>query len=503
MIISYNESTTTIKNTVFEISDTNSDYRILLDGITNMDNVSIISKNENVNYPGSLFRIYGTLNIKDCNFSANVSETLESQNKVTIENSTIINSGIRSSGTIDIDNSTINSNSTALNTSGTANIKNNSVLTSNTGDTVINSGTLNVLDGSRIVSNDSAGIILNGNGILTLGEMGGTPDVDNPYIEGLTYGVSRTTQTSTFNFYDGRIVGGSGPNAIAGGVTNVESEHELEDIIDQDTNKHNEYLVHSASYVAVAKVANYTFTSAGTISPSKALQNAVNFAIGDGTNVDDVDLLTSVDLVNDGEIITASMPVTINLYGNTINQSPDYYLDSNITLNNGNGLGGNISKLLGDVFDISDNPKNIIIYELSDGSSLDTSKTYKLYRDGKLISLEKEELGRYRYKGNDENLTSIKGRLYLDNLYKGDYKLESSDNKSIEFSIDSDGHITGNVTENNKQSGSSSAIANAEAELILTIQTGNERHYYFLLIIPIILVLGILIIINKNRKREI
>ena len=118
--------------------------------------------------------------------------------------------------------------------------------------------------------------------------------------------------TKEFNFYDGLIVGQTGPNAVFGGVSSVESEYETESVqvTDPDTQitKYYEYLVHSASYVAVAKVGNYTFTASGSISPSNALQNAINFAIGDGTNVNDVDLLTNVDLVNDQESITASMP---------------------------------------------------------------------------------------------------------------------------------------------------------------------------------------------------
>ena len=140
---------------------------------------------------------------------------------------------------------------------------------------------------------------------------------------------------------------------------------------------------------------------------------------------------------------------------------------------------------------------------MSDGSKLDTSKTYTLYRDSKVIGLEKEELGRYRYKGNNEDLTPIKGRLYLDNLNKGSYKLVSSDNKSIEFSIDSDGNISGNVTEApiNKAIGTE---AISTAELILQIQTGVTKHYYLLLIIPMILItLIMMILVRKNRKREI
>ena len=270
-------------------------------------------------------------------------------------------------------------------------------------------------------------------------------------------------------------------------------------IIDDEASK----TLVSASSIAVAKVGNYSFASNNSISSSMALQNAINFAIGDGSNVKNVELLANVDLVLDEECIDASMPVTINLGGFTINQSSTYYLSPNITLNS-NNLGANLSKLLGDVFDISNKPKDIIIYELSDGSNLDTTKTYKLYRDGELVGLEKEELGKYRYKGDDENLTPIKGRLYLDNLNKGSYRLVSSDNKSIEFSIDESGNISGNVTENTRNSNSTETISVSEAEVILTIQTGVKKHYYILFIIPIVLITILLMfIVRKNRKREI
>ena len=270
-------------------------------------------------------------------------------------------------------------------------------------------------------------------------------------------------------------------------------------ITDPDTGitKYNEYLVVSSSVVEIARVGIYSFASNDEISPSQALQNAINHAIGDGSNVQAVDLVTDVDLINDEYSLTASMPVTINLNGHDITYDSTYTIGSNITLN-GNNLGGNLSKLLGDVFDVNSNPKNILVYELSDGSKLDTSKIYTLYRDGKVVGLEKRELGRYSYKGNNEELTAVRGRLYLNNLNKGSYKLVSNDNKSIEFSIDSDGNISGNVTDVKEDSSSNTSIS--EAELILQIQTGITRHYYLLLIIPIILIIITLMIIIRKRK---
>jgi hypothetical protein len=135
---------------------------------------------------------------------------------------------------------------------------------------------------------------------------------------------------------------------------------------------------------------------------------------------------------------------------------------------------------------------------------LDSLNTYILYKDGEKVGLEKEELGRYRYKGNNEELIPIKGRLYLNNLNKGSYRLVSNDNKSIEFSIDEDGNISGNVTESTASGSETKAKAISTAELILTIQTGIERHYYLLLIIPIILIIiSLVVVIRKNKEREI
>ncbi len=501
--------TLNVKDTTFEITTTENhfDNFKIYSGYSTFDHVTIIGRNSG-SYRGALLYAFGITTIKN-NSTINVDLNLNSivnGSTLNIENS-IINNNIYNEGTLNIDSSDVTFANVAIsNTNGhTVNIKNGSNITS-TGNNAINtSGTVNVTDASSIVSNNGIAINLIDSATLNLGEIGGTPDTDYPYISGTTFGIYRNTQSTSFNFYDGLVIGKSGPNAISGGVTSVESGYETRNEIeinpnDQDDKTYKEYLVVSATSIAVAKVGTYSFASVGDISPSKALQNAVNFAIGDGSNVRDIDLLTNIDLVTDQASITASMPVTINLSGYTITGDSTYKLSSNITLNTNNNLGANVSKLLSDVFDISSKPKNIVIYELSDGSKLDTSNTYKLYKDGKLISLEKEELGRYKYKGNSVNLTPIKGRLYIDNLYNGSYKLESSDNKTIEFSIDNDGIIKGNVAEN--VNNSSQSISDSSAELILNIQTGVSKHYYLLVLIPILLV-TLLLIITKNKRREI
>ena len=509
----YSGSVLNMKNVTIEITDKDTgsgiQNRMYFVGSSTLDNVTITERNNGL-YDAELVTIYGTSIIKNSSISYRNSTNYAIVNNgdLTFKNTTISSlSFLRNNNKVTFDEVTATTSGYVINNQGTATIENNSSVTSTENVAINNNGTVNVKDTSSIISQNGPAIYLYENGIVNIGEIGGEPSILTPYIEGTTFGINKTSQTSSLNFYDGLIVGKTGPNAISGGVTNVEGGYETENIIetnpeDQNDKTYKEYLVLSASSVAVAKVGTYTFTSNSEINASKALQNAINFAIGDGSNVKNVDLITNVDLTADEVNITASEPVTINLNGFIITENANYKLSSNITQNSNNNLGASISKVFADIFDITNKPKDIIIYELSDGSSLDTSKTYKLYKDGKLVSLEKEELGKYKYKGNNEKLTPIKGRLYLDNLYNGSYRLVSSDNKSIEFSIDEDGNISGNVTENVNDSNSTSAISNSQAELILSIQTGVFKIYYLIFIIPILIVTVILILLNRKKKEK-
>ena len=480
-----------------------------------LDNVSITGGNHtnNSDLPIHSIRVTGTTEIKNSNLSF-ITETTSISNSgnLTIKNTPMnLDKPISNSGTLTIDNSTLTTSSNALSSSGTINLINNTTVTASEGNAIETSGTLNVNSTTRIIATSTdplygKGINITG-GTTNVGEIGGVPDVEDPYIEGTTYGVS-ISSGAKFHFYDGLIVGKKDPDAIFGEIKSVEGGYMPRDdeSTDPDTGvvTHYEYLVVNASSVAIARVGTIKFTTNSWTNSGQALQDAVEHAIGDGTNVQVVDLIANVDLVNDEVSVTATEPVTINANGFNINQNGTYKLSSNITLNTGGSVGGSVSKLLGDVFDINNNPKDILVYEMSDGSKLDTSKTYTLYRDGKVVGLEKEELGKYRYKGDNEKLTSVRGRLYLDNLNKGSYKLVSSDNKYIEFSIDDGGNISGNVTESTASSSETKAEAISTAELILQIQTGIERHYYLLLIIPLILIIiSLIVIIRKNKEREI
>ena len=465
----------------------------------------------NSSYPINLIDVQGNTLIKNSSIDVYAQTGVISNNStLTIKNTPVsVDKTISNSGTLNIDSSNITSSVSGISNSGTFNLINGSTITANVDGISTSSGTVNIQNGTSVMATNGSGISISG-GTLNLGEIGGTPDSTTPYIQGSTYGVYRSSQSSRFNFYDGLVVGKMAPNAVYGGVSSFEGGYEPTNIIETnpdnpDDKTYKEYLVVSATSVAIAKVGESKFTTNSQTSAGQALQTAIDHATVNPDNIKDVELLAHVNLVTDEVIVTSQYPVTINYNGFEIDEDTNYYLGSNIYKNrNNNNLGSNVSKLLSDVFDISNITKDIIIYEMNDGSNLDTTKIYKLYKDNNIISLKKEELGKYKYKGNTEKLIPIKGRLYIDNLSKGSYRLESSDNKYIEFSIDEDGNISGNIAENSKDSSSTSALSNSEAELILNIQTGITKTYYFLLIMPIVLIIILLIILlRKNRKREI
>ena len=499
----------TIKNVVIDVThyggwDVSGEVRMAI-GQADIDNLTV-SMRDNSCQHGALLYVRGDTTIKNSSISTCLTSdayySIYNASNLSIENTTISgNRSIGNDGTIVFDSTdVINSNVAIVNgNAGKIDINNNSSIHSTSGNAINNYGTLNVNDTAEIIATSGSGVNLLNNGIINVGEIGGVPSQSSPYIEGSTFGIYRNGQSQSINFYDGLVVGQTGPNAIYGGVTNVEAGYETEDIVvdDNGVQKHNEYLVVSASSVGIAKVGNYTFAAVGSISSSDALQNAINFATS-GNTVRDVDLIANVDLVNDEVNIISPLPVTINMNGFGINYNSTYYLSPNITLNT-NSIGGNISRIIADIFDLSYNPVDVIIYEMSDGEKLDATETYTLYKDGELVKLSKEELGKYSYKGNNKDLVPIKGRLYINNLSKGSYRLESSDNRYIEFSIDDDGHLSGNVAENTNNSSSTESIAKSEAELILTIQTGIKKYYYWLAILPILVVLFIFMKKSKNR----
>ena len=203
------------------------------------------------------------------------------------------------------------------------------------------------------------------------------------------------------------------------------------------------------------------------------------------------------------------------------NVRPVIFLNEDVSINGGNGsfdypftiissdldtssqnnepsVGGSLYKLLADSLDVNIKEKNILVYEMEDNTELDTTKTYKLYKNNELVKFDENELGSYNYGGDNATLRPIKGRLYLNGLGVGNYKLVSSDNKELEFGINYSGKIFGNVREYTKED-NSNGVKTSIAKLIIKNPLNILKIVFFILLVIIILLLMIRI---KQQKQK-
>lgn len=236
-----------------------------------------------------------------------------------------------------------------------------------------------------------------------------------------------------------------------------------------------------------------------------SLQTAIN-SVKDNTESNIV-IYKDIELTED-IIVPENKIINLYLNGHTITYG-DYSFVKNGTLTiidsaPSESIGASIINTIEKVLNINQNGKNIIIYEMSDGSKLSTENTYNLYKkidnEYKILSMEKdEEVGRYITGSNNSEMTSIKGRIYLNNLEEGSYKLVSSDNKDIEFTITEDGKVNGNILENTNEK--RKVIETAFAYLIITIQTGVNQIKYIIYIVAIVsIILGLGLAFKQQRK---
>ena len=384
--------------------------------------------------------------------------------------------------------------------SGTAYISNNSTLTVsnstlnsvNSSNRVFNNrykGTLNITSGNY--TSGSTECIYNDEGVLNIGEKGGVISITSPVIQGSKYAVNNA---GTFNLYDGKLIGGTAP--VSGTITEIEPGYKLSISDDTTNNTKVGYLVVIADDERVAMVNGINFTS---------LQTAIN-SVKDNTESNIV-IYKDIELTED-IIVPENKIINLYLNGHTITYG-DYSFVKNGTLTiidsaPSESIGASIINTIEKVLNINQNGKNIIVYEMSDGSKLSTENTYNLYKkvdnEYKLLNMEKdEEVGRYITGSNNSEMTSIKGRIYLNNLEEGSYKLVSSDNKDIEFTITEDGKVNGNILENTNEK--RKVIESALAYLIITIQTGvNQIKYIIYIVAMVSIILGLYFAFKEQRK---
>ena len=353
-------------------------------------------------------------------------------------------------------------------------------------------GTINILGGT-ITSSSGNALISSSTGTINIGEKGAPVLTDKPIIIGKNYGLYSSNNSAIINFYDGVISGETG--AISGVVDEVEPGYKI--VTNPNDNLISATLTLIGEDERVAVVNNINF---------KSLQDAVNACI-DGVETNII-IYANITLTED-IIVPESKIVKIYLNGYQIIYG-DYKITGGkveiVDESNPTGVLASIAKFITDKLNISDIRKNIVIYEMEDGSKLESNKTYKLYKktneDYMLLKINRqEEVGRYEIGNKEDEMTTVRGRLYINNLSEGDYKIVDNNGKEITFSITNNEQVIGRVRDNTNVT-TTKVIATAIAQLIITIQTGVIRGSYIILMVLILGILSLLFMILRQKKVE-
>ena len=500
-------------------------------GIKNSANCNIIINGAELNKVDSINSTAGTIKIIEGVINGDIDND-ESSN-LTIDNGTIngnvLNRHVNSSITINggIFNNMIGSNNGVLNiTNGifNDNVNHNNVNIWN-GKVNITGGTYNATN--RIISNDkgtinisnvtfencSIGISQSGGttnikentiinasdkgidisgGTLNIGEKGNV-SFDDPSITGTNYGVYNTN--GKIYFYDG-IIKGKQNQSIYGVVTEIEPGYKIRKTTENEVESSILEIIGTEERAIVVNGINFI-----------DLQAAIN-AVPDNTETT-MELYSNITLNSDIVIPEGKI---INLYyrGYKITKG-NYTITNNGTVNvkdedTSGGILGTIKALL----NIEDNniSKNIIVYQMDDGSILSSVEDYTLESlvNGKYEKIDVEEVsdevGRYHISSNKTNtlMTTINGRIYLNNITSGSYKLVSSSGKEISFEISDEGTLSSNIKENFSLD-TNKILSLSTAEIITSIRTGQTVIKFGILISLISVILSLLIIAKRQNEK--
>ena len=424
---------------------------------------------------------------------------------LTINSSTITNTG--NGGINCFENSTATFNSinytssytrTAMNVYGYSSVTINggtmteTVQTDVYHDPFINlygSATLDIVDGT-ISSELDYGVAVSESSTLTIGTSGGTPDTTNPVIYGRVYGLLHSDLTSNVNFYDGVIKGRT--NSVSGTITETELNYKetRDQVTEGGVTTMNSTLTVIGSTESVAMVGTINFLS---------LQSAINYA--SNNHIEAVQLHQT--LVLEEPLVLPAGGDPVKIYKGIYSISPEeYYNVTGISVVEGTAPSASLSRFLANITGSEINPKNIIIFEMSDGNKLQPNEIYKLYKimdnSEKIVKVNENNIGDYDIGTSTDELRTVDGKIFINGLGEGNYKLVS-ENRVLNFTISYEG-VSSNIRENNsiKISRTTSAIAT----LILQLQTGMIRSPYILIImIMIICILGF-IAYQKYKKEE-
>ena len=355
--------------------------------------------------------------------------------------------------------------------------------------------TTNVISGT-VKSDNNYAIYMdnyynNGDIVLNIGTPGGLPSTTDPIIQGKYYAIGRAnnnTNTKIY-FYDGVLIGETAP--VSGTIYDYEPgyKEDWNNVTDPDTGITT---VQSTLTLIGPEVRNVIVGNLNFIS----LQSAVNYAVS--SNIADLYLNNSITLTDD-LVKPDGIEVYVHLNGFTINQLA-YTIDSGIHLVDDNNQSNNLGA---SVLGYNVNYENIVIYMLNDGSTLENDKVYRLYKlnngDYEIVNISENRIGNYDIGRGTTEMYTVNGKIYINDVSEGTYKLTSSDGNSIDFEVLSDG-VSSNIKINNKVI--KNRIVEAVAELIIQIQTGTARLPIILFIVIMTLLVSIfgLMTIKKHKR---
>ena len=239
------------------------------------------------------------------------------------------------------------------------------------------------------------------------------------------------------------------------------------------------------------------------------LQSAINDCSDDEQST--ITLYSDITLTSD-IVIPEGKNIVLD-YNNHIITKGSYTVTNNGTISEVNLADGQSklfsdstsNSILGSIKNMLNNTRymNIVIYEEDDGNDLLSTYSLYKYENGKykIVNLQEDDIndGVYKLTNSESNikLSATGGKIYINNIDSGSYKLVSESGKEILFIISDDGTLTGKIKEN--KGVFNNILGSSKAQLIFTIQTGQEVIKYGLLITLLAIITGLLIIM-KNRK---
>ena len=368
------------------------------------------------------------------------------------------------------------------------NAENHNIYNMNSGkitDSLVNEKTFNLYGGSIISSIESA-VKNKSTGTINIGTKDGNVSTEAPVITGKTYGVSN--DSGKVNFYDGVVSGESG--AFYGTLNEVEPGYKIVTNKTDSLTSATLTLIGDDEKVAVLNGINFS-----------SLQDAINSA----SDTDESVITLYKDVTFDSNItVPANKNIKLYLNGYTLNKgSYDFTGEGKITVIDGTSTNAlaSIIENVKEVLNIGGIKKNIIIYEMDDGSAISSESTYKLYKDNEEVMLEEDAIGIYSVGNSNDEIRSANKKIYINELPKGKYKLIGDNNKEVKFEIDESGKIIGNVKENTKET--RKLVSTAVAELIIMIQTGIEKVNYIMIILTLLVTISsLLYIVKKVNVKE-